>query len=294
MSPEFRKAWILLGLAVLFWGLNWPIMKVGLHHIGPLWFAAFRVLLGAAALFVFLGLGGRLSRPTRSELPILFSVGILQVGGCMALLHSSLLYVEAGRAAVLAYTTPVWAAPLAAVFLHERLTPRKIAGILLGMAGIAAMFSSHLAHWTWNDAALGHLMPLTSALLWAGVIVHIRGHGWKRPHLALLPWQLLLGGLSLSGLAALVEGVPVVAPSLEGLAILVFNGLAATAFSFWAYIGAARVLPANTTALASLSIPVVGLVSATAMLGEPVTTPLLIGLLLIASAIALSSFSGRA
>jgi len=266
-------------------------MKIGLAHIGPLWFAACRILLGAAVLFVFLGLTSRLTLPVRSEMPVLFSVGLVQVGACMALLHASVLFIDPGKAAVLAYTTPIWAAPMAAIFLGEKMTLRKAAGIGLGIAGVVALFDLTALSTGWDDNASGNAMPLISALLWAGVIVHIRGHGWVRPHLSLLPWQLLAGGLLLSVVAFIGEGAPSFVLNRELVAILAYNGIAATAFSFWAYNGAARVLPASTTALASLSIPVVGVISSTLMLGDPITNAIILGLILIAAGITLSSLS---
>lgn len=292
MQIEIRQAWMLIGVAALLWGVNWPIMKVGLDHIDPLWFAAFRVLIAAAALFVFLGLSGRLVWPQRSDLPVLFSVGLIQVGACMALLHSSLNYVDAGLASVLAYTTPLWAAPLAAVFLGETITARKAVGIFLGLTGVAILFAPRMVIASWDVQTLGALMPLGSAILWAAVIVHIRGHGWTRPHLSLLPWQVLTGGAALAAAAWAVEGPPAVTPSIDIAVILGFNSVFATAIAFWAYIGAARTLPASTTALASLSIPVIGVLAASIALGEPLTLSILAGFGFIACGVVLAVKTG--
>ncbi|MET0106762.1 MAG: DMT family transporter [Sedimenticola sp.] len=284
-----RKGWLLLAAAVLFWGVNWPVMKIGLDHIGPLWFAAIRVILGAIILFILLAVQGRVSKPQRSEIPVLLSVGLVQIGICMALLHSALLFMEAGRTAVLAYTIPIWAAPLAALFLKEFLSIRKLAGIGFGIAGVAALFHVHLAGWDWKDAHPGQAMPLLSALLWASVIVHIRGHGWTRPHLSLLPWQLAIGAVVLTTAAFLFEGAPHFEFDPILIAVLMFNGAIATAFAFWAYIGAARILHAGSTALGSLAIPVVGLLSSNWILGEPLTPSILLGMALIGIGILLSS-----
>jgi len=290
-----RNAWILFGLSVLFWGINWPIMKVGLNHISPLWFATLRVWLAAAALFAFLGIRGNINRPEKSEWPVLFSVGFIQIGLCMALLHTALLYVDAGRTAVLAYTIPIWAAPMAILFLGERLTSAKIAGILLGMSGVITLFGPETIFLEGKSSAhpFAPLLPLGSALLWAGVIVHIRSHGWTRPHMSLLPWQLLIGAGVLSALALAVEGLPKVTLNVEFILILAFNAIVATAFSFWAYIGAARVLPANVTALASLAVPVVGVISSTLALGEPLTASILVGMTLIGLGMILSTVTVR-
>ncbi|MCB1758463.1 MAG: DMT family transporter [Gammaproteobacteria bacterium] len=290
MSP--RAGWTLLATAVVLWGVNWPVMKIGLDYIGPLWFAAIRVIIGALVLFVFLGLWQRITFPGRSDLPVVLSVGVVQVGICMALLHSSLLYLEAGRAAVLAYTIPIWTAPLAALFLREALRPRKLAGIFLGVSGVAALFHTQLVGWQWQDLHPGQALPLLSAVCWAAVIVHIRGHGWTQPHLSLLPWQLAIGALLLSSAAFYVEGVPSVPAQPVLIAALLYNGLLGTALAFWAYIGAARILPAGSTSLGSLAIPVVGLLSASLLLNEAMTLWVLSGMALIGAGILLSTAVG--
>lgn len=290
---ETRRAWGLLAVAVLAWGVNWPVMKLGLTHIGPLWFAAWRVVLAAGLLFALLAAQGRLAPPRREDVPVLISVGFVQIGLCLALLHSALLFLEAGRAAVLAYTTPIWAGPLAALFLRERLTAPRLAGIALGMAGVGALFHAQLLNWDWADAHPGQAMPLVSAFLWAGVIVHVRRHGKSRPHLALLPWQLSLGAAVLVAAALVFEGPPRLPLEAGLLGALAFNGAIATAFAFWAYIGAARVLPASSTALGSLGIPVVGLLSSNWVLGESLTLPILAGMTLIGGGIVLSTLGGR-
>src|SRR5262245_2921458 len=74
-----RQAYGLLLLLVLIWGANWPAMKVGLTHVGPLWFACARYWLGAACLFGYLAVTRQLALPTRADWPIIVSVGILQM-----------------------------------------------------------------------------------------------------------------------------------------------------------------------------------------------------------------------
>lgn len=283
---EARKAWILFACAVIFWGVNWPIMKIGLSYTGPLWFAALRVSVAVACLFALLGAQGRLSWPKREEFPALLSVGVVQIGGFMGLIHFSLLFVEAGRSSVLAYTTPIWVAPLAAWFLGERLTRRKLMGLLIGIGGLMVLFNPLTFPWGWNGYTLSNGLLILAAMLWAGVIVHMRGYGWTRPHLSLLPWQFLLGGLLLVVVAYAVEGMPDIPMSAGFAAIMIFNGVLATAFSFWAFIQAARTLSASSVAMASLGVPVVGIASSVLILGEQVSTVMTLGAGLILLGIA--------
>lgn len=280
-TPEdkrLRNAWVLLFFAIIFWGVNWPLMKVGLTEIGPLWFAAFRVALAALGLFALLGLQGKLHRPQREDAPVLISVGVFQMGVFMALTHTAVQYVDAGRSAVLVYTTPIWIAPLAYWILAERLSRTQLVGIMCAVLGVLVMFNPRTFLWQDTDILLGNLLLICAAMVWAGVIVHVRSFGWTRPHLSVLPWQLALGATVLIPMAWLIEGAPNVPITEQFVITMAFNAIFATAFAFWAYLSAAKTLPANTTAMASLGVPVVGIGASVFLISESLNTELMAGL----------------
>ena len=277
-DQRLRNNWILLSSAIVFWGVNWPLMKIGLTEIGPLWFAAIRVALAALTLFALLGLLDKLRRPQRTDAPVLISVGIFQMGAFMALTHTAVQYVDAGRSAVLVYTTPIWVAPLAYWFLAERLNRTQLIGIMCAVLGVLVMFNPRTFLWQDADILLGNTLLICAAIVWAGVIVHVRSFGWTRPHLSVLPWQLALGAAVLIPMAWLIEGTPNVPMTEQFGLIMGFNAIFATAFAFWAYLSAAKTLPANTTAMASLGVPVVGISASAMLISESLSTDLIIGL----------------
>lgn len=286
-----RQAYLLLAAVILLWGINWPIMKVGLTAISPLWFAAARALLGAATLFALLGLQGRLVRPTRRDLPVLVSIGLVQVAGAMALIHFGLTLVEAGRSAILAYTFPLWVAPLAVLVLHEPLTRARIVGLVFGLAGVAVLFNPLGYDFSQPGVLLGNGLLIGASLCWAVAVVHIRGHDWQALPVQLAPWQLLIGGLALVPVAFAAEGDVTVAWSPGLLAVLAYNGAIASAFCFWAHVTAARQLPAISTALGSLGVPVTGMLASAWWLDEALTAGKLAGLALILFGVALVSIA---
>src|SRR4051794_3390628 len=67
-AHAYRRAYVLLALVVILWGANWPVMKVALSSLPPLWFTVLRLLLGSGALFIAVGISGNLSRPGRPDL----------------------------------------------------------------------------------------------------------------------------------------------------------------------------------------------------------------------------------
>ncbi len=133
-----RRAIVLVGCLVLIWGCNWPVNKIILTHISPLWFACVRLALGAVSLFLVQALWtDGIKPPTRADLPIVFSIGLVQMAAVLALMNLGLANVPAGRSAILSYTMPLWVVPGAILILGERLRLGKAIALLLGLAGIA-------------------------------------------------------------------------------------------------------------------------------------------------------------
>lgn len=275
-------AYLLLGAVILLWGVNWPIMKVGLAYISPLWFAVARVFLGGTCVLTVLAVKGRLHLPARRDIPVLISVGVLQIAVLLALMHAGIRYVDAGRSAVLAFTTPLWIGPLALVVLRERLTRGKLAGLGLGITGIVFLFDPSVFDFADTNALIGNGLLILAAIVLAVVIVHVRSHPWPISALDLLPWQMLLGGSLLLPAAFIVEGPLQVEMSGPLVAVLFYNGPVASAFCLWAYLTVMRNLPAMSTAIGSLGIPAVGIFFSVLFLGEPLPGSKIAGLVLIA------------
>lgn len=276
----------LLAAVIVLWGANWPILKIGLQYIEPLWFAVLRLVMGILTFAAILGFQGKLRLPPRADWPVVFSIGLLQMAVFMALINIALMWVPAGRSAILAYTTPLWVAPGAALLLGERLDRRTLAGVALGLAGIVVLFNPLGFDWSDGKALAGNVLLLVAALAWAAAILHVRGHRWQSSPLELAPWQMLAGLVPLVMLAWIIEGTPDVDPTAEFLWVAAYNGPLATALAFWAAITINRLLPAVTVSLTFLCVPVAGLVFSWALLGEALTATNLAGLGLIIAGVA--------
>ncbi len=292
-SPE-RRAYLLLAAVIVTWGVNWPIIKFGLVYITPLWFAAARALLGAACMFLLLAASGRVRLPRRADLGLLLSVGVLQIGVNLALVHFAVQLIEAGRSVILAYTTPLWVTPLAAVFLGERLSLRKVAGVGLGVAGLAVLLGPSTIEFSNPAGLLGNGLPVLAAMFSAAAIVHVRSHGSSLNAFDLAPWQILAGAVVVLPAALAIEGPPSVQWSAMLVVVLAYNGVLATAFGLWAYVVVMRDLPAVSTAVGSLGVPVVGLLASAVILGEPLSLDKCLGLaLIVAGVLVVTVFHSR-
>lgn len=284
-------AW--LAVVVCAWGLTWPVSKVILASVPPLWAVAFRSAIGTVAMLA-LGLAARrLAPPPRADVSVMVGIALLHMVGFGLLASIGLQLVPTGRSVVLAYTTPLWVAPGAGLFLREPLTARRALGVAVGLLGLVVLFNPLALDWSERGAVLGHLAILAAALLWAASILQIRGHRWRSAPLDVLPWSLALATLVTSVVALGVEGVPRVTWSPWLALMLLYAGIPGTALAYWATAMASRALPAVTTSLGLLATPVVSVVIATLWLGEPLTASLLGAIVLILGGVALGATAER-
>lgn len=289
MRAEHRDGVLLLVTVVVSWGLTWPVNKLVLMSVPPLWAVALRSTISTVALF---GLGlalGRLALPPRGDLPVLLSITLLHMVGFTVLTSFGLSVITAGRSVVLAYTTPLWVTPGARLFLGEPLTGRRVLGALVGLAGLAVLFNPLAFEWSSRPAVLGNAAILAAAFLWAGSILHTRGHPWRTTPFALMPWQTLLATVLLVAISLAFEGIPQVTWTPGLLALLLYGGVLGTAVPYWALAMATRRLPAGSVSLGLLATPVFSIVVSTLWLREPLTVSLLAAVALILGGIAIGA-----
>src|SRR5262245_10587428 len=279
---------------VICWGLTWPVNKAILETLSPLWMMALRSGIATVALFAISIALGRLALPPRGDLPVVVSIALLHMVGFAVLAAWGRRLVPTVRSLVLAYTTPLWVIPGAVLFLQERLTPRRLTGVAIGLLGLMVLFNPLAFDWGSRSAILGNGAILGAAMLWAASILHIRGHRWQTTPFDLVFWQMLLATAILTPLALAISGVPSPAWSARLVALLLYAGIPGTAVAYWATAVASRNLPAVTTALGLLTTPVVSVVVATLWLREPLTLTLVAAIALILGGIAVGTTESRA
>jgi drug/metabolite transporter (DMT)-like permease len=292
VSPARNPGWVLGFIAaILLWGANWPVMKAGLAHVTPLWFSALRFAAGAACLFALQVLRGRFHRPRRADLPLIASIGLLQMAGFTAFGMLAMTVLPAGRSAILSYTTPVWVAPLAILLFRERVTKGRLVGIALGILGVAVLVSPSAIAWS-DPVVLGaNALLLLAAACWAFCILHLR-HG--RPtagSTALAPWQMLLAAALLAVAAGHWEGSFTGDGTTGFWLAMLFVGPVATAFCFVMVNTASTRLPATSMSVSMLAVPLTGLLLSVLLLGERIDLSLALGTACIAIGITVTLLS---
>jgi drug/metabolite transporter (DMT)-like permease len=289
-----RDGIVLLATVVLAWGLVWPVNKVLLDSLSPLWLVAVRSAIASLALFGLMLARGRLIAPPRADVPVVLSITLLHMVAFATLSTLGLQLVPTGRSVVLAYTTPLWVTPGAVLLLGERFTARRMLGMAAGLAGLAVLFNPLALDWRDGGAVAGNLAIVAAALLWAASILHVRGHRWRSTPLELVPWETLLATLLLSPIAYLLEGPLRLRWSAAVALLLLYAAVPGTAVAYWAMAMAGQRLPAITTSLGLLATPLVSIVVATLWLREPLTLSLLAAVVLILGGVALGLTGGAA
>lgn len=281
------KGIILLVVAIILWGCNWPVMKAGLSHITPLWFSTLRFSSSALVLFLLQFVTGKIRIPGRSEFPIIISVGVLQMMAFTALGCIAMSFLPAGKSAVLAYTTPLWVVPASVIFLREKLTTLQLSGACTGFIGILVLFNPLATDWHDMTQLVANGLLLLASLCWAICILHLRRNRSRLNAFELAPWQMLLASLLLLPLTWVFEGGWSGDNSGALLAITLFVGPVATAFCFCAVNAASAWLSSVTLSSMMLFVPITGLIVSVITLHEDLPLSLLAGSLLIALGIAI-------
>jgi drug/metabolite transporter (DMT)-like permease len=282
-----RRAILLIAVPVVLFGFGWPVNKIALEFATPLWFAAGRAILSAAMSFAIVLALGQWRRPAWQDLPIILSVGVLQLASFFALTNLGLYFLPAGRSIVLSSVTTLWLVPLA-LLVGERIPPLRWLGVAAGLAGILALANPWSLDWQAPGIAFGHGTLLLAALCWAIAILHARRHVWRLTPLQVLPWQMLVATVLLVTIAALADPAGGIEWTLPAIGGLVYVGAVAGPLASWAAVTVARDLPSVVSSLGFLAIPALGLFLSTTLLGEPLTWSLGIGSTLIGTGVVLA------
>lgn len=284
MPPASRRAALAVPALALLWGLNWPAVKTILAEVAPWTLRSMGMGLGACLLMGVAKLTGRSLHVPRTQWLRLACAGLLSVAGFNVLVAFAQLSGTTSRAAIVTFTMPIWAVVLARLVLGERLDTRRAIALGLGAAGLALLAAPLLSAGT---LPRGVLFSLGAGLSWAAGTVFTKRFPIRADLLATVAWQLWVGAF-VAGVGMLVfEGVP--QPrwlSPRASFALGYHVLLATALAYFLWFEVIARVPAGVAALGTLLVPVVGVSSAMALLGERPTGTDLGGFALIIAAAA--------
>jgi drug/metabolite transporter (DMT)-like permease len=280
--PSKSNAWTgyaCLLATIIGWGLNWPALKVLLREWPPLFS---RGVAGVAAALLLAAIAARRGdrlRVPRPAIPRLLAASFTNVFAWMGFTTIAMTSLSVAEGALLVYTMPIWTTLLAWPLLGTRPSLRGTVALALGIAGVVLLLG---AHGVALDAhkVLGIALALSSAVLFAlGTLLN-------RVALPLSPvvsvmWQVGLGCAPMIALGLAFEHPVLGALSAPGWLTLAYMTVVPMGVCYLAWFAALRLLPPATASSFMLLVPLVGVVSASLMLGEPLGWREVVSLVLI-------------
>ena len=263
----------LVALLTLLWGVNWPLLKLALTGLPPFTLRAIGVTVGGAALLALAAASGQRVVPHRREAVALAAMALVNVTLWQMLSAWGVERVASGRAAILAYTMPVWSVALGALFLKEPVDRPRVLGLALGMAGMALLVGDDALVPGLDPGigrgATGALLMVAASLSWAVGTVIAKGFPWSVSLSAMVGWQLIGAAPPLIAGALILEPARWAMPGWGPLLAAGYTVIVATIVCHWLWFRILELFPAGIAAISVLMIPVVGLLSGALLLGEP-------------------------
>lgn len=266
------KILLVWAITCLIWSTVWLFIKLGLRDLPPVSFAGIRLLIAVVVLVPVIAVK-RIPLPReRRDLRMIAVTGLLLLGLNYGLVFWGAQYISSGLTAVLQAATPVFGLVLTSYYLPaERFTLPKLCALLIGVAGVAIIFSNQLRIAGW-PALLGCLAVVGGALCVAFSYVLVKACGSHLHPLVLTAGQMICGLVPLLVFGLVKEGNPAgfrwTATATFSLLYLALAGsVAAFALNYWLLqrIDATKIL------LMSIVEPPLALVLGVVVLGETLT-----------------------
>jgi drug/metabolite transporter (DMT)-like permease len=271
---------VLVAAFCLLWASAFSVAKLAVADCPPLHVLTARfllaavVMLGAAAIF-------RVPFKLRRRDVLTFAVlGIANQAAYLGLSYIGIRSISSGLAALVISANPVLTAVLAAVFLNERMTWRKVAGLLLGIGGVAFVVEHRLAGGV--EHAVGIVFTIAALIsLTAGTILFKKlaptGGLWIGNGV-----QSLSAGLATLPLAFTLESVGDIVPSWRLIASLAYLALFVSVFAYILWFHLLKVSGATAASSYHFMMPPLGLLFGWLLLGEHVALSDMIGIVPVA------------
>ena len=284
MTPRHT---LLALLVVLIWGLNFVVIDEGLADVPPFVFLALRFVLVVFPAILFI-------RP-----PKIGWRNILVIGLFLSLAQFSLLYLAlalgmpAGLASLLLQTQVVLSVIVSAIVLRERPSRRQLAGIVLGMIGLAVVVVGYGATAPW----LPLVVTLLAALSWAiGNVLSRRAKAASG--LSLVVWSGLVVPIPSLALALIVDSPAAVADAILNISLLailstLYTAVGASLIGYGIWNSLLARYPTSSVVPFTLLIPIIGIVAAWLVQGESPTLSQLVGGVIMIAGLATAVISRR-
>jgi drug/metabolite transporter (DMT)-like permease len=288
-----RSDWTILLLLAVIWGGAFFFIGVAVRHVPPLTYVWLRVTIGAAGLWAYLMMKRERMVLPRQVWGSILLLAILNNVLPFALFGWGQTHIASGLASILNATTPIWGVVVAHVLTRdERMTRRKVAGVLLGFGGVALMIGPSLVS-SVGSSALAQLACVAASLSYALAAVWAR----RFRRLGISPFNVTTGQLTASALVMLPVSMIVdrpwthALPPLGAWGAIIALALLCTAFGYVLYFRLIERAGATNALLVTLLVPPVAILLGGLFLGETLAPQDFAGLGLIG--LGLAAIDGR-
>jgi drug/metabolite transporter (DMT)-like permease len=261
---------ILLAALTLAWGVNWPVMKMGVGAMPPMQFRAWCIGLALVVMALWALLRRESLAVPRRYWRTVAALAVPNMVVWHVLAIYGVKYLASGRAAILGYTMPLWVLLLSVLFYREHITRRQWLGAMAAGIGVAALLFNEFSHLAGRPLGVG--LMLLAAASWGWGTMLLRRAALPVSTLAVTFWMLALALLALFICSALIEPMPTLLPPADAWGPILYNAFLGVAFSHLAWFHLARILPPMASGLSVMLIPVVGVLSS-AWLGRETILP---------------------
>jgi drug/metabolite transporter (DMT)-like permease len=278
--------------AAAIWGGMYVVSKVVLDVVPPFALITARLVLGSLTLWIIIRLRGG-THASRLQFWQVFGVGTIGYGVSLGFQFVGTKLSTAANGSLVTSATPAFILLFASVILRERVTPKRIAALVVSTIGVVAVIDPRTAR-VEAGLFLGNLSLLAAALTWALYSVLIR---LVTRQLDVLTVSLIafLGGFPISVPAGAWElstiGIGTITPGI--IAGILFLGIIATALAMALWNNSFALLDANVASLTFFAQPVVGTLLGWLFLHEAITPLFLFGGVLIALGLVIASRDTR-
>ena len=278
MSRLYATA--LFAVLAAMWGFSFPAISVGLEHLPPLLFAAFRYDTAAVLLLGYAAIAVDDWRPVgRNDLEAVVWGGLFLVAG-NGLLFIGQQTVPSGVAAILQALVPILTALWALALLGERLSVVGVAGVAVGFLGVGLIVQPDPGNLLAGDT-VGRLIVLgqVASVSLGGVLVDRAAPSMER--VAMTGWAMLLGGVVLHALSLGAGETAPATAAPAALGAVVYLGVFSTALAFVIYFTLLERRGAFEASLVAYLVPLVATVAGVVLLKETVGPLSLAGFLVV-------------
>ena len=256
------------------WGASFLFTRIIAPVLGPLATADGRMLVAGLALLIWFHFSGY-DAQWRKWWPHYIGAGMINTGIPFILWAFAALWLTTGELAVLNATSPLWGAVMGVAFLGERLSIARIAGLLIGIAGVVLMARPGAD----NATLLAALAGLGAAACYGFIGVYLRRWAPDAPGKGLAMGTQLGAGLVVLPLIALAP--PTATPDLFILGCVLAVGVLSGAVAYLLYFRLIQDIGATGALTVTYLIPMFAMLWGALFLDEPVTPQMVGGAALV-------------